>query len=128
MTPKQRDHILSVIDKDANGHGWLALMRDGEPEVCILGGLAMEAGFTFEQLAGKTMLRTVRSKVDGETVTQRLRSMFGLTGLNRQQLIGSNDSDGWRPLSLEDLAQWKVGVHERRRARLREVVNGWPVS
>lgn len=121
MTPEQRDHILAVIDKDANGHGWLALMRNGEPEVCIMGGLAIEAGFTFEQLENKSQPGHVRTKVEGETLFRRLKTLFGLTPTQRNTLVGVNDRDDWPETD-------SAKVHEARRVRLREVVNGWETS
>lgn len=121
MTPEQHDHILTVIDKDANGSHYLAqLSLNGkEEEVCILGGLAMEAGFSFKQLLGKLLPRNVRVKVDGLTLTQHLDLMFGLTPSKRNMLQTTNDR--W-----DDLVTIE-GQHKSRRARLRDLVESWDV-
>ena len=117
MTPSQRDHILAVIERDADGRGRLASWDD-EPRFCILGGLAVEAGFPISALQGKLEPNQVRAKVNGLTLIQILKGL-GIDKAKRNQLMGANDGGDYYATSEEQ--------HKTRRARLRDLVNSWPV-
>ena len=120
MTPSQRDYILQVIDKDADGRGSLCEVDDaGAATFCILGGIAHDIGFSVQQLRNKGMPSEVRAKVNGLTLLRHLE-ILGIPRDKRGQLMATNDD-----------FEWRVGLGNQqaaRRKRLRKLVNSWEVD
>lgn len=90
MTPEQQQRILDVIAQDANGAGSLYRPSNeagGNPEYCVLGGLALAAGWDNNKL----------DSLNGQNYQDLglyalLEDRYGLTAPQAESLVLLNDS------------------------------------